>query len=54
MVEAINLKELATLVATHPDVDPVTLQFVPIATGKHNSSFWVVADGVQELDIYIY
>jgi aminoglycoside phosphotransferase (APT) family kinase protein len=40
--EAIDLSELVRLVAAHLHVDPITLQLVPIATGKHNSSFWVV------------
>ena len=41
--EALDSEKLIALVATHLDVAPVELQLVPIATGKHNSSFWVVA-----------
>lgn len=42
--EAIDLEHLLQRVAAHLDVAPVALQLVPIATGKHNSSFWVVAE----------
>jgi len=41
--EALDAEKLVALVAPRLDVDPVELQLVPIATGKHNSSFWVVA-----------
>lgn len=42
--QALDRKKLLELVASHLDVDPVTLQLVSIATGKHNASFWVVAE----------
>jgi fructosamine-3-kinase len=42
--EDLNLEKLVALAATHLGVEPVELQLVPIATGKHNSSFWVVAE----------
>ena len=42
--EAIDVAKLIELVATHLDVGWATLQLVPITTGKHNSSFWVVAE----------
>jgi aminoglycoside phosphotransferase (APT) family kinase protein len=41
--EALDVEKLVALVATHLNVNPVELQLVPIATGKHNSSYWVVA-----------
>jgi aminoglycoside phosphotransferase (APT) family kinase protein len=41
--EAIDLGKLATLVATHLEVDPPTIHLMPITTGKHNASFWVIA-----------
>ena len=41
--EALDLEKLMALVATDLKIDPVELQLVPIATGKHNASFWVVA-----------
>jgi aminoglycoside phosphotransferase (APT) family kinase protein len=44
--KALNLEKLAARVAVHLAVDPVGLQLVPIATGKHNTSFWVVV-GLQ-------
>lgn len=42
--EAIDFGNQVEWVATHLDVDPATLQLVPISTGKHNSSFWVIAE----------
>jgi fructosamine-3-kinase len=42
--QALDRKKLLELVASHLDVDPVTLQLVSIATGKHNASCWVVAE----------
>jgi aminoglycoside phosphotransferase (APT) family kinase protein len=44
MSDAIDLEKLVGLAATHLDINPVTLRLVPIATGKHNSSFWVAAE----------
>lgn len=41
--EALDLKKLIALVAKKLDLAPFELQLVPIATGKHNASFWVVA-----------
>jgi fructosamine-3-kinase len=41
---AINLEKLTEPIATYLKIDPGSLRFVPIATGKHNSSFWVVAE----------
>ncbi|MEH2421346.1 MAG: aminoglycoside phosphotransferase family protein [Nostoc sp.] len=41
--QALDIEKLLTLVAIHLNVEPVELELVPIATGKHNSSFWVVA-----------
>jgi len=41
--EALDLEKLMALVAKSLDVAPFELQLVPIATGKHNASFWVVA-----------
>ncbi|WP_298909473.1 hypothetical protein [uncultured Nostoc sp.] len=38
---ALNLEKSLALVATHLNVESVEL--VLIATGKHNSSFWLVA-----------
>jgi aminoglycoside phosphotransferase (APT) family kinase protein len=34
---------LVALAAMHLNADPSDLQLVPIATGKHNASFWVMA-----------
>ena len=42
--EAIDFEKLLERVATHLDAAPETLQLVPISTGKHNSSFWVIAE----------
>jgi aminoglycoside phosphotransferase (APT) family kinase protein len=42
--EVLALKKLGALVANYLNVEPVELQLVPIATGKHNASFWVVAE----------
>lgn len=39
---SLNLEWLVGWVATRLDLAPASLQLVPIATGKHNSSFWVV------------
>lgn len=41
--EALDLKKLVVLVAMHLNIDSVELQLAPIATGKHNTSFWVIA-----------
>lgn len=41
---ALKAETLINLAATHLDRDPTALQLVPIATGKHNASFWVIAD----------
>ncbi len=41
--EALDLEKLIMLAAKSLDINPVELQLVPSATGKHNSSFWVVA-----------
>lgn len=43
MAEALDIEKLITLVAIHLNIDPVELQLAPIATGKHNTSFWVIA-----------
>ena len=40
-VPALNLEKIIALVASDLNVEPVEL--VLIATGKHNSSFWLVA-----------
>ena len=32
------------LVSAHLDVNPSTLRFSPVRTGKHNSSYWVDSD----------
>ncbi|HEY9657005.1 MAG TPA: aminoglycoside phosphotransferase family protein [Allocoleopsis sp.] len=42
--QAIDLEKLLALVAVHLDVALPKLQLIPITTGKHNSSFWVVAE----------
>lgn len=42
--EALDLEKLVARVAAQLNADPLELQLVPIATGKHNASFWV-ADG---------
>ncbi|MBD2535586.1 hypothetical protein H6G97_41875 [Nostoc flagelliforme FACHB-838] len=41
--QVLDPEKLLALVATHLNVEPVKLQLVPMTTGKHNSSFWVVA-----------
>lgn len=41
--QAFDIEKLLTLVAIHLNVEPVELLAIPIAIGKHNSSFWVVA-----------
>ncbi len=41
--EALDLEKLIALVAKSLDVAPFELQLVLITTGKHTSSFWVVA-----------
>ncbi|GAB4377532.1 MAG: hypothetical protein Kow00121_27180 [Elainellaceae cyanobacterium] len=42
--KSLDLEKLMALVATHLNVAPAELQLQPIATGKHNASFWVVAE----------
>ena len=42
--QAIDLEKLLALVAVHLNVALPKLQLIPITTGKHNSSFWVVAE----------
>lgn len=38
-----NRDALIKPIAVHLEVDPLALQLSPIATGKHNTSFWVTA-----------
>lgn len=44
LAEDIGVEKLAELVSAHVDVDPASLRFRPIRTGKHNSSFWVFGE----------
>jgi fructosamine-3-kinase len=38
---AFDRRTLSDLVLAHLDADPASLQFHPVRTGKHNSSYWV-------------
>jgi aminoglycoside phosphotransferase (APT) family kinase protein len=44
LAETLSAEVLTELVTAHIDVDPASLQFKPVRTGKHNSSFWVHSD----------
>jgi aminoglycoside phosphotransferase (APT) family kinase protein len=41
LAESFDAETLARLVLAHVDADPASLRFVPIRTGKHNTSYWV-------------
>ena len=41
MAESFDAETLVGLVLAHVDVDPASLRFTPIRTGKHNTSYWV-------------
>jgi fructosamine-3-kinase len=42
--DTFNTETLAQLVVPHLEVDPDSVRFVPLRTGKHNASFWVDSD----------
>ncbi|MBN1220744.1 MAG: aminoglycoside phosphotransferase family protein [Anaerolineae bacterium] len=42
--ETFDISMLTDLVLPYFQVDPVTLTFIPLKTGKHNSSYWVNTD----------
>jgi aminoglycoside phosphotransferase (APT) family kinase protein len=42
--ESFDVETLTGLVLAHVDVDPASLRFAPVRTGKHNTSYWVDAD----------
>jgi aminoglycoside phosphotransferase (APT) family kinase protein len=42
--KSFDIETLTRLVLTHVDVDPASLRFAPVRTGKHNISYWVDAD----------
>lgn len=44
MAGSYAFETLTQLVLAHVDVDPRSLRFTPIRTGKHNASFWVKGD----------
>ncbi len=44
MDELFDPASLAQLVRAHADVDPASLRFTPVSTGRHNRSFWVDSD----------
>ena len=44
MPEPLDIKTLTELILAHIQVDPASLRFSPIRTGKHNTSFWVDSD----------
>ena len=44
MLESFDIETLTGLVLTHVDVDPASLRFAPVRTGKHNTSYWVDTD----------
>jgi aminoglycoside phosphotransferase (APT) family kinase protein len=39
-----DVETLTELTLAHVDVDPESLSFTPVHTGKHNASFWVDSD----------
>jgi len=39
-----DVETLTELTLAHVDVDPESLRFTPVRTGKHNASFWVDGD----------
>jgi len=44
MPESFDAETLAGLVLAHVDASPASLRFMPIRTGKHNTSYWVESD----------
>jgi fructosamine-3-kinase len=44
LFETFDDTTLTRLVSAHLDVNPTTLRFSPVRTGKHNSSYWVDSD----------
>jgi aminoglycoside phosphotransferase (APT) family kinase protein len=42
--EGFGTEMLVELVGAHIDVDPASLRFRPVRTGKHNTSYWVDSD----------
>ncbi|MEE8392630.1 MAG: aminoglycoside phosphotransferase family protein, partial [Anaerolineae bacterium] len=44
MLESFDTDTLIELVLAHVDIDPSSLCFTPISTGKHNTSYWVDDD----------
>jgi aminoglycoside phosphotransferase (APT) family kinase protein len=45
--ESFDTETLVDLVCAHVDVNPDSLRFTPISTGKHNTSYWVSDDQNQ-------
>lgn len=41
MTETFDRQTLVDLVLAHLDAEPASLQFSPVQTGRHNSSYWV-------------
>jgi len=42
--EQFSPQMLDTLILAHLDLDPDSLKFAPVSTGKHNASYWVDCD----------